>query len=109
MSSIDHTIKTLDNLHINYSLNEIGEVRGLGLNDDFNDTDTYKLRQLEYSIPTGKIIIREQMIREYDCDFDDTIISTEYKDSIPNNIPIEVYNHDDDFDCAENCTCKINK
>ena len=86
-SSVDSIIETLSNLNTPYCLEEIGKVRGYGLNDDYNGVDFYPLRKLEY----GDFVVLEQIIRTTDCDTDDTIISKSFpKDKIPKRWKKEV-------------------
>ena len=86
-SSVDSIIETLNNLNTPYCLEEIGKVRGDGLNDDYNGIDFYPLRKLEYE----GFVVLEQIIRTTDCDTDDTIISKSFpKDKIPKRWKKEV-------------------
>ena len=56
------------------------------MNDDYNDTNEYEIRKLEYN----DFIIVEQMNRDPDCDGDDVICSFKFKkDKFPTKWEIE--------------------
>ncbi len=85
MSNIDGTILTLKKLGVPYKVTILSKVKGLGLNDDIFEEDIkgilhpgiryYDIRKLEYK----DTIILEKMLRDNDCDFDDVIVSYEFK------------------------------
>ena len=84
-STVDATIKLLKELKIPYKVKILGQVMGLGLNDDIWGEDIkeeihcdhkyYDIRRLEYR----DVVILEKMIRNKDCDIDDYIMSYEFK------------------------------
>ena len=91
ISEIDSIIKVLKEISIDFRCEEIGKVRGRGLNDDYycgtDEEKYYSLRKLYYN----NFVVLEQMIRNSDCDIDDVITSFKFdKDKEPVNWKIEV-------------------
>ena len=88
-SEIDKTIELLKEFGIDYQLITLGEVLGMGNNDDVGFEEPsrcHKIRKLKYK---DKVIF-EQMVRNDDCDFDDVIVSVKFdKDKVPKRWEIE--------------------
>lgn len=83
-SEIDKTIELLKEFGAEYKLTILGEVQGMGCNDDVDIFDglsrKHKIRKLEYK---DKVIL-EQMCRNPDCDENDLIVSKKFnKDKVP--------------------------
>ena len=75
-SFVDQAIKLLDELEIPYKVETLGEVQGMGLNDDYGrDRRPYEARRLEYA----GFVMLERMERSADCDSDDYFISEKFK------------------------------
>lgn len=94
-SFVDRTIELLDELEIPYKLTTLGEVHGLGLNDDYaRNGKPYEARRLEY----GDFVILERMERSADCDSDDYFISEKFsKANEPENWEILIEEKDYEY------------
>ena len=79
-SRLDAIRDTLIEFGQEFTITELGKVRGMGLNDD-NDRH-YLIRKLE----CDKFVILEQMVKNIDCDINDNLIS--YKFGI-NDVPVD--------------------
>jgi len=77
MSHIDEISRTLTKLKIHHAITILGKVKGMGMNDTYDDKEYYELRKLEYK----DTVILEKMHRTTDCDTDDVIMSHEFKKS----------------------------
>jgi hypothetical protein len=73
-SQVNRTIELLDELGIPYTLEAIGEVKAIGLNDMMSYIHTYWMRRLSYN---DKVIL-EHILRSWDCDVDDIICSEKF-------------------------------
>ena len=73
-SHIDTIIEVLWELHISYTVVNLGKVVARGVNDDHHGIATYTMRELTYK----DIIVLERMNRSSDCDSDDVISSYKY-------------------------------
>ena len=101
LSEIDSTMGVLKDLNVDFRCEEIGKVRGCGLNDYWNyelGEKYYSMRRLIYD----DSVILEQMIRVNDCDVDDVIISSKFDKEKEPDWEIEVKgeednNYDDNF------------
>lgn len=83
LSNLNGYIELLQNLEIPYSVEELGKVQGMGL----NDIDDYTLRKLIVK----DLVFVEQMQRTTDCDSMDYItLLTFRKDQMSDNIPLEI-------------------
>ena len=99
MSEIDSIMGVLKEMNIDFKCEEIGKVRGCGLNDYWNcgpdEEKYYSLRKLAYD----NFIILEQIIRANDCDIDDIITSSKFdKDKEPSDWEIEIVEEEDEDD-----------
>ena len=84
-SELDSVLKTLKKLKVKYSVKQLGEAVGLGIND--GDGETYPIRQLAFK----NYVIIERMLRSCNCDLDDVIVSYEFtKSTLPKSWPLEV-------------------
>ena len=95
-SEIDTVIRMLKELDEPYTLTYLGDVRAMGLNDDYGPEpkEFYSIRKLEYR---DKIIL-ERMERSCDCDMDDTLVSYTYnRGEEPAEWPLEIYTDEEDF------------
>lgn len=100
LSKLDIIASTLDSAGIKYELKELGQVKAMGLNDEYLEIENYKLRSLIYKGISGvQKIIAEQMQRTDDCDSDDFIISIGFNGKLPDDFKIEI-------NLDENCTEK---
>jgi hypothetical protein len=100
VSSLNSVVQVLKNLDEHFTVTYMGEVRAMGVNDDFCDPpiDVYPIRKLEYR---DKVIL-ERMERTHDCDSDDMLVSLTFtKGEEPSEWPLEVYDDCEYFDC--NC------
>jgi len=71
---VDALVEVLSELDVPYDIEELGRVRGVGLNDielEDGSSPMYPIRRLEYS----DYVVLEQMQRHPDCDTDDIIVS----------------------------------
>jgi hypothetical protein len=101
-SRIETLARALRDNKVNYTIFQIGEVMGLGLNDGMWDDEdkVYKL----YALETEKRIYIDRMVRTHDCDFDDIIETVDFhKNLIDSTIPIEYY---DKYGGYEDCPPK---
>ena len=75
MSSLNAVKEAMDELGFPYELTVLGKVMGIGLNDNLCGDDVYyEMRRLEYR----DLVILEQLIRHYDCDVDDLVVSEKF-------------------------------
>ena len=90
LSELDSVVAMLKKDNRPHTMTVLGEVLGLGLNDD--SRYNYKIRRLEYTTLSGQgYVVLEQMQRTSDCDSDDHLVSMEYKkDEEPKNWQLEV-------------------
>ena len=91
MSSLDSIKETLEAVGTDYTLEVLGKVRALGLNDDFEDKEFYELRKLSYKNKDKTYFIVEQMQRSHDCDFDDYLMGIRFENAIPEDFKLEIY------------------
>ncbi len=85
-TKIDDTIEVLRENNIPYTLEILGTVQARGLNDTYNGTEFHVIRKLTYQ----NFVIMERMVRDPDCDINDTIIAEKFKkDNVPENWEIE--------------------
>ena len=92
LSKLDAIAVVLDLSKIKYKIEKLGEVIGMGLNDEFDRKDKYELRSLTYKDAFGKIkVMAEQICRNKDCDSDDFIFSNTFDDKLPKNFKLEVF------------------
>ena len=84
-SEVDATINVLKHLGVEYTLAELGQVPGCGLND--SDEKMYSIRRLQYN----GVVVLEQMWRTCNCDTDDTLVSCEFSNTpVPEDWPVEI-------------------
>lgn len=97
-SDIDTIIEILTDLGIDYQLEEIGKIKALGVNDDYNNIEEYTLHRLTYN----DFVILEQMYRDPDCDADDLLESYKFpiKDE-PKNWSLEIYGEEEEYSSNE--------
>lgn len=94
VSEIPTIIGVLEQMSEPYILTKLGQVKGMGMNDDFDDKDYYDLYQLEYK----DNIVLEQMQRTCDCDSDDILTSIHFnKGEQPDTWPLEIYTDTEGF------------
>lgn len=102
LSDIDSKVQILKELNVPFVVQFLADVKAMGMNDTYEDRDTYPLRLLKYSAPnldssvqnaTNKdVCFVEQMHRTYDCDTDDTILSIPIDlNNVPEKFPLEIY------------------
>jgi len=103
-SELDAIMRVLTNLEVPFEVIILGEVQGFGLNDEdyYEDKDgvmnfidkMYPIRKLSY----GDNIVLEQMHRTHDCDFDDILVSYNFKQGTePKEWKLEIYVDEEDY------------
>jgi hypothetical protein len=92
VSEIDSIIKTLVSVDVPYTVEVIGHVSGVGINDSEFDGGSwtnkkYPIRRLMYK----DMVVQEVMERSHDCDFDDYLKSYCFEDEGWETLPLERY------------------
>ena len=109
-SKIDSVVETLEGIGHDYDLITIDYVEGRGINDTGMDMNgyannrSYPIRMIVYANLSGKLNCHlEHMVRDPDCDSDDRIVSSEYKDVdyLPDSHYLEITINADEFDVDE--------
>jgi hypothetical protein len=101
VTEVDATLKVLCKANITYTLEVLGSVVGLGMNDDTYDREgneisgNYECRKLTY----GDTVLMERMDCSSDCDSNDYFNSYEYKKGEePETWELSVYIDEDGLD-----------
>lgn len=92
--TIERTIRVLVQAGIVYKLEVRGEVLDMGLG---STDEKVKLRTLIWTNNSGtKYYLVEKMVRHPDCDIDDVVETMEFKDELPDGVPLEITLEEDD-------------
>ena len=97
LSNVDSVISLLEKDGRDFKVSVLGKVKGRGVNDSYDNIDTYDIRKLEYKTLSGQhFVILEKMVRHPDCDADDCIISEEFlSGDVPAKWDLEETQQDD--------------